>query len=870
MTIKNLRRVPAREYTIVLLFTSLLLPPSLRSQGRLIEAVRAQSPISVDGRLLEPEWSRPGVTGFVQRQPDEGAPATERTEVWFAYDDHALYVAVRLWDSAPDSILSRLVRRDEEFGSDHVLIGIDPNLDRNTAYFFGTNPSGSIHDGTIFDDNKSDYSYDPVWDVSTTRDDGGWTAEFRIPYSQIRFQNIEEHQWGVEVVRNIHRINEESYLVLHPRSDDVRVSRWSTLTGIRDIVPPPRVEVLPYVTATGKFLPDPAVGSFNLGRKDPFILGRDHVLHAGADVKVGLSGDFTLNATLNPDFAQVEVDPAVVNLTAYETYYQEKRPFFIEGSNILSFGRGGAASFVDFSWTDPSFFYSRRIGRAPQGTVTHEGFLNIPDRTTILGAAKVSGKTADGWSLAALAALTDREFGEVDSAGTRFSEEIEPLTMAAVVRAKKQFDDSQHAVGIIGTIVERDLSDPRLAQILSERALSFGIDGWSFLDEASEWVLTGWAGFTAVTGSSAYLQALQQAPGRWFQKPDAAHVDVDSGATTLAGWAGRAWLAKDKGNWRFSAAAGVISPGFESNDLGFHTYTDVINLNLYSAYLWFEPDDVFRTKSISVAVLREYNFGGRKIGDSYYLNLAAGLLSYWGGSIYLGYNAEVFDDRRTRGGPVMKSLSSWFGFLNLNSDLRKDVYGFLSLSADRGRSGGWDYSAGSTLSWKVSTALTLSAGPTYSRNHTIAQYIGAFDDSTATATYGTRYVFAVLDRKTLSAEFRMNWTFTPKASFQLYLQPYLTAGQYSRFETLARPGTFSFDPGTSTSDYDFNYRSLRANAVFRWEYLPGSTLYLVWTNEKSDLEMLNGMFSFSRDVSAMLRAQPTNVIALKVTYWLAP
>lgn len=870
MTTKNLRRVTTRECASVLLFAFILLPASLRSQVRTIEAIRAHSAISVDGRLLEPEWSRPGITGFVQRQPDEGAPATEQTEVWFAYDEHALYVAIRLWDSAPDSILGRLVRRDEEFGSDHVVIGIDPNLDRNTAYFFGTNPSGSLHDGVVYDDNKTDYSYDPVWDVSAMRDHAGWVAEFRIPYSQIRFQDLQEHRWGVEVFRKIHRTNEESYLILHPRNDEVRVSRWSTLTGIRGIVPPPRVEVLPYVATTGKFLPAPAVDVFNLGRKDPFVLGRDFALRTGGDVKVGLSGDFTLDATLNPDFAQVEVDPAVVNLTAYETYYQEKRPFFIEGSNILSFGRGGAASFVDFSWTDPDFFYSRRIGRAPQATVIHEGFQNIPDRTTILGAAKVSGTTADGWSLAALAALTDREHGEVDSAGTRFSEEIEPLTMAAVVRAKKQFNDSRQALGIIGTIVERDLSAPHLAPTLSKRAVSFGIDGWTFLDEASEWIVTGWTGFTAVTGSSGYLQALQQGPGRWFQKPDATHVDVDSSATTLTGWAGRAWLAKDKGNWRFSAAAGVISPGFESNDLGFHMYTDVVNLNLYSAYLWFDPDAVFRTKSVSVAILREYNFGGLKIGDSYYLNLAGELLSYWGGSIYLGYNGEVFDDRRTRGGPVMKSLSSWFGFLSLNSDLRKDVYGFLSLSADRGRSGGWDYSLGSTFSWKVSTALTLSAGPTYSRNHIIAQYIGAFEDSTATATYGTRYAFAVLDRRTLSVEFRMNWTFTPKASFQLYLQPYLTAGQYSRFETLARPGTFSFDPSPSTSAYDFNYRSLRTNAVFRWEYLPGSILYLVWTNEKSGLEMLNGRFSFSRDFSAMLRSQPSNVVALKVTYWWAP
>lgn len=871
MTIAKAWREPsALVRAAVIGLSSFTLPFLLSAQVRTFEAVRVTSPVFVDGVLNEPVWARAGISGLIQREPHEGEPASEKSEIWFAYDDDALYVAARLSDSAPDSILGRLVRRDAEFQSDFVRIGIDPNLDRNTAYYFGTNPSGSINDGIYYDDNKTDDSYDPIWDVAVGRDDRGWTAEFRIPFSQLRFEARENATWGVEVLRRIHRRNEESLLVLHPRNDDIRVSRWCLLTGLRNITPPPRIEIMPYAATTGKFLPAPPVAAFNQGRKDPFVFGRDYSLNLGADAKIGLSGDFTLDASLNPDFAQVEVDPAVVNLTAFETYYAEKRPFFIEGSSILAFGRGGAASFVDFNWTDPDFFYSRRIGRAPQGTVTHDGFQDIPDRTTILGAAKVSGKTNSGWSLAALTALTDGEYGEVDSAGTRFREQIEPLTAYAVVRGKKQFDGSRQAVGIIGTFVERDLSEPALAGGLSKRALSAGVDGWTFLDEANEWVLTGWSGFTRVEGSREYLLRLQQSPGHWFQKPDASHLKVDSGATSLTGWAGRAWLAKDKGNWRFSAALGAIHPGFESNDLGFHTYTDVINMNLYTAYLWFEPDPVFRTKSLSLAGLREYNFGGFKIGETYYLNAAGELLSYWGGSLYLGYNVEVYDDRRTRGGPLMKSLSSWFLFLSLYSDLREDVYGFLSLSADRGKSGGWDYSVSATLSWKISTALNLSVAPAYSRNYVVAQYLTAFPDPLATATYGTRYIFGVLDRKTLSAELRLNWTFTPKASFQLYLQPYFTAGDYGDFHSLARPATFSFDPFVYPGNPDFNFRSLRANAVFRWEYRPGSTLYLVWTNEKAHFEEQNGQFSLSRDFAAMMRSRPANVLALKLTYWWTP
>ncbi|MBI2618619.1 MAG: carbohydrate binding family 9 domain-containing protein, partial [Ignavibacteriales bacterium] len=335
------------------------------AQQRVLKVLPVQSPISVDGRLTESEWDRPGERGFIQREPFEGAPPTEETEVWFAYDQHALYVAVRMYDQAPDSIVERLVRRDEDFESDFIYIGLDPKFDRNTGYYFGTNPSGSIGDGVFYDDNKTDDSYDPVWDVAVHRDSLGWTAEFRIPYSQLRFPARDRYVWAVDVYRRIHRKNEELFLVLHPRNDDIRVSHWLPLTGIDGIQPPPRIELRPYVAFTRKFLQSPPVASFNQGRNDPFAFGRDYLGGAGADAKIGLSGDFTLDVSVNPDFAQVEVDPAVVNLTAYETFFAEKRPFFIEGSNILAFGRGGAASYIDLNWSDPSFFYSRRIGRAP-------------------------------------------------------------------------------------------------------------------------------------------------------------------------------------------------------------------------------------------------------------------------------------------------------------------------------------------------------------------------------------------------------------------------------------------------------------------------------------------------------------------------
>ncbi len=856
----------------VFLFPFLLSSSDLSAQqsGDPLNAVRVAGSVSIDGKLDEPVWQRTGKSGLIQREPREGEPSTERTDVWFAFDDHALYVAVRLYDHSPDSIVGRLVRRDDDFESDAIFVGIDPNHDRLTAYYFGTNPSAGKQDGIIYDDNKSDNSFDAVWDVGVQTDSEGWTAEFRIPFSQIRFSQSDKYVWGVEISRTIHRKKEESYFLYYPRNDEVRVSRWLELHGIEGIEPPPRIEVSPYLAATGKFLQPPAVDVFNAGRTDPFVFGRDYFGRLGADAKIGLSGNFTLDASVNPDFAQVEVDPAVINLSAYETYFYEKRPFFIEGSNILSFGRGGASDFTDFNWSDPAFFYSRRIGRAPQGSVTHSGFTDIPDRTTILGAAKVSGKTSDGWSVAALAALTNREFGVVDSAGSRFDEEIEPSTFYGIIRTQRNFEDSRQALGFIATLVERDARTPRTADFLNKRGLSFAVDGWTFLDAEKEWVVTGWTGLTSVSGTRSRITSLQRSAQHYFQKPDQDHLVLDSSATSLTGWAGRVWINKNKGNWRFNAAVGFINPSFESNDLGFHTYTDIINTHVWAGYTWYEPGPIFRRNSLGIAALEEFNFGGIKTGETVYLNADAELLSYWGGSVFLGYNTEFFDDRRTRGGPLMKSLPSKFIFLSFNSDTRRDFYGFLSLFADRGNSGGWDYSATLTLSWRVTKALNVSLGPSYSRNHSTAQYVEAVADSSAFSTFGTRYVFASLDQHSLSATLRINWTFTSTLSLQIFSQPFLSAGQYGEYKRLAAPGTFSFVPANASFSPDFNYKSLRANAVLRWEYLPGSTLYLVWTNEKTQYEAGNGAFRMGRDFSEMLRARPDNVFSLKVTYWWTP
>jgi len=888
------------------LFPLFILIPDLAGQNldEPVIAVRTGTPISIDGRLNELVWQRPGRGGLIQRQPNEGAPSTEKTEVWVAYDNEALYVAVKLYDLHPDSIIGRLARRDQDSESDEIGIGIDADHDRRTAKYFIVNPAGAIKDGTFFNDTQMDESWDGVWDVAVQKDVWGWSAEFRILYSQLRFPKSDHHTWGIEIFRLIKRRNEESYLVFYPLTERyaaiarflVRVSRWTELIGIEGIEPPPRIELLPYAAATGKFVQQPPVDAFNVGKTDPFKFKRKFPVNVGADTKVGLAGDVTLDLSLNPDFAQVEVDPAVVNLTAYETYYEEKRPFFIEGSNILSFGRGGATFLQDFYWTDPSFFYSRRIGRAPQGSVEHQGFDELPDRTTILGAAKVSGKITNSWSFAAVSALTDREYGEVDSAGVRFRDEIEPLTFYGVVRSLKEFNDARQAIGVLGTVVERNLRNDRMKGGLNDRAMSLGIDGWTFLDENKVWVITGWAGASSVMGTKERITDLQRSAQHFFQRPDAGYLGVDSSATTLAGWASRVWLDKVTGNWVFNAGFGAIHPKFETNDVGFLTRADYINGHIYLGYEWYEPEGIFRTKGITGAMIREYDFGGNKTAEGYRLFLSSQFLNYWSTNLSLAYDGDAYDDQRTRGGPLMKSLRSRSMAFNLSSDFRKSIYGSLNTSAGRGESGGWLYTAGLYFNWKASGNLSTSIGLDYSRVHGASQYIDAVVDSFAASTFGTRYVFGVIDQKQLSTTLRLNWTFTPKMSLQLFLQPLLSSGVYSSIMELAGPRTFSFNkygegtsaivpaggqyviypngptggiPSFTLNNPNFNFKSIRANVVFRWEYLPGSTLYLVWTNEKMDYEN-RGDFSLKRDVNRLMRTIPDNVFSLKITYWWSP
>lgn len=860
--------------------------PSLQ---KVVQAQRAGDPITIDGILSEPAWHSPAVTSLYQREPDEGKPATERTEIYLVHDDGALYVAARLFDSAPDSIVSRLVRRDVTVNSDDFAIYLDPYNDGRSGAYFGINAAGTLYDGILYNDDWDDNTWDGVWEGKAVIGSDGWTVEMRIPFSQLRFHAGSRQVWGVNFLREISRKNEKAYLAYTPKNESGFVSRFADLTGIDNIEPPRRLEVLPYVSTKAEYT--------RRAHNDPFNNGSRYSAGFGADMKFGIGGNLTVDATVNPDFGQVEVDPAVVNLSDVETFFTEKRPFFIEGSTIFEFGYGGSNNNWGFNWGSPNFFYSRRIGRKPQGSVPdNSDFSDVPAGTHILGAAKLTGKLGDSWNIGSINALTKRELADVDTGGHRFEHEIEPLTYYGIFRGQKEFDGGRQGLGFLSSISARSFSDNRLRDELNSSSLGFGIDGWTFLDSAKVWVITGWAGTTYIRGNHTRMLSVQRSSSHYFQRPDADHVEVDSSATHLQGYAGRIALNKQRGNFYVNAAFGFIDPSFNTNDLGFMWRNDLLNGHVVLGYRWTEPTGAYRRINLYVSHFRSYDFGGNQVWAGFWNNSYVQFTNYYSVQTWFAYNPETVSIRRTRGGPASLNPPGYEVGGFVSTDDRKDwilTFETNINNYERDADVGRYYSLG--VEYKPASNVSISLRPSYSSYRTSAQWITNMEDATAAHTFGTRYIFGALKQHEVSASIRLNWTFTPHLSLQMYLQPLISVGDYTEIKELARPMSYDFttygtdgstiarqgddyvvDPdgagpaGSFTvSDPNFNFKSLRGSAVLRWEYMPGSTIYFVWTQERTD-NSDPGRFRFGRDVRHLLRSQPDNIFLVKLSFWTNP
>ncbi len=868
-------------------------PPSPDSAvvTRQVRALRIPTPIAVDGSLNDPGWvSAERISAFVQRDPHEGAMPTESTVVLVAYDDAAVYIGARLYDAAPDSIVARLGRRDVFTNSDLFTAYLDPYHDRRSGFYFGINAAGTLYDGTLFNDDWDDDSWDGVWQGEARIDEQGWVVEMRIPYSQLRFSGGDVQVWGVNFRREIARKNEIDFHSPRLKNASGFVSRFADLVGIERIEPPRRLEVLPYVNAQAAYTQhEPG---------DPFNDGSTYTPAVGVDVRTALGSNLTLNATVNPDFGQVEVDPAVVNLSDVETFFGEKRPFFIEGLAIFDFGFGGASNYWGFNWPGPDMLHTRRMGRAPQGSTPGSTYEDRPEGVSILGAVKLTGKVGSRWNLGTLATVTAREYAQLydTTADLGSRKEIEPLTYYGVFRLQREFPEGRHGLGTMVTATVRDFDDPTLRDQISSSAITGGVDGWKFLDRDKEWVVTGWVAGSHVRGSESRITSLQRSSARYYQRPDAEQTSVDTNATSLGGWAARFHLNKQKGNWFSNSGVGLISPGFETNDLGFMSRSGVINMHAGAGHAWRNPGKVFRYRELMGALFQNYNWDGDVTGRGVWGNTWLQFLSYWSVGLNAAYNPPTLSDRRTRGGPLTRNDPGLELNVNLNSDRRKTIS--FGLWGGRYHQGSQDYDgwAGFDLRYRPAPNVSVTVGPSFSWSEEPGQYVTTYGDTTANVTYDARYVFAPLSYNEVAGNIRLNWTFTPRLSLELFAQPLISSGEYGTLTALRAPRTFDFDvygAGASTledstsyyyvdadgpggpaprvriNNQDFSFQSLRGNAVLRWEYLPGSTLYVVWTQSR-DASQASGAFRPRESLEHMVNAPADNIFMVKVSYWWNP
>jgi hypothetical protein len=846
-------------------------------------AVRARQAPRVDGQLDEEVWTAAPVSGgFWQVDPDEGEPGTQDTEFRVVYTDAALYIGVRAWDTEPDKIVTRLARRDEDVPSDWIVIAIDSYYDRRTAFAFFVNPAGVKRDQYIFDDGDDDESWDAVWDVATSTDSAGWTAEFRIPFSQLRFSAAERQVFGFQVVRVINRRNEEQHWRLMVKGEAGLVSRFGDLTGMEGVEPPRRVELLPYVAATGD--------RYLAQEGNPFATGADRTGRVGGDLYLGITSNLTLSATVNPDFGQVEADPAVVNLTAFETFFPERRPFFQEGLDVFRFpillGDGDGAN--------EQLFYTRRIGRRPQGWADPRGgYAEAVDWTTIIGAGKLSGKTASGWTMGLLGAFTAEESARViDGDGNAHSDIVEPRTGYWVGSLAKDFRGGLTQVGIFGTAVGRSIPRESNLQWLRSSAYSMATKfGHRFAND--RWHLDGWLSGSHVRGSPTAIDLTQRSSARFFQRPDNEHVTYDSTRTALSGFAGQFVFGKHAGD-KFVWATGVDtrSPGYEVNDAGFQREADRTIQFLWAQLRWLQPGKVFRRAQINFNQHTVWTWGWENVALGGNMNGWGQLRNYWSINAGINQNFEALSTGALRGGPAFIEPYSWSAWGGFNTDDRKDLSaGFNGSGHNEPESESWGYNLNPRVSWRAASYLDFGAGFRFSQGHNSWQYMTQQE-----AVGELRYFFGKLDQTISAMTFRGSIIFTPTMTLQLYAEPFVSTGRYLGYREVDDPkgatfadrftdytddqilvdanGNVGIDiDGSGTADIElgnpnFTYLSFRSNVVFRWEYMLGSTLFLVWQHGRFDVTDQQE-FEFGEGLNEMFRLPSRNTFVVKLNYWLS-
>ena len=842
-----------------------------RKQAR---AVRVQSgAVNVDGRLDDAAWrDAPPVTEFVQREPTEGAPPTDRMEVRFVYDDDALYVGARMYSDAP--IQAPMGRRDNGDQAEHLLVSLDTYLDRRTSTTFGTTATGVRLDRYFSSDRPwdADDSFDPVWQARTSMDAQGWSAELWIPFSQLRFTDRSPQVWGLNIQRWVPSRNEEVYWALVARTEERWASLFGDLQGIDGIAPSRRLELMPYVASSSHLIGD-------RDRNDPFTGGGNLEGRVGLDAKVGLGSNLTLEATVNPDFGQVEADPAEVNLSAFETFFDERRPFFVEGNDLLEGN-------VD------DYFYSRRIGAPPAGRVSGD-FVDFPGTSTILGAAKLTGRLESGLSVGMLGAITDEESARTFNFPSVFGRaKVAPRTTYGVTRLQQQFGSAGSTTALMATAVHRNLTagDP-LASLLTRNAFTLSSDSvLRFRD--GDYELQVNAGVTHIDGEAAAIDRVQRASARYLQRPDADYVNYDPRRTSMTGT--KLVASIDRSNaehWSWEVGTEIVSPEFETNDIGRLSLVDGIIGEAEIEYQETVPGRWWRQYSFTLSARNDWNYGGELQRSEFEPSVNITWPNFWQTELSGTINRRSQDERLTRGGPSMERPSDWEASFGVESSDASRTRGEFEVSYGRNEDGGLLFNASGGITMQPGSRWQLSIEPEYEREINTQQYVSALTGG-GLATYGGRYVFAHIDRSTYSTQFRWTYTFKPDLTLDFYGEPFAASGRYGHIGeliaarsrqlriygtdgttlTTLADGTRRVTDGAATftlRNTDFNVQSFRSNLVLRWEWRAGSTLYLVWQQD-AESELIAPDRVSVGDLFSSLGRRGDNFFAIKMSYWFSP
>jgi hypothetical protein len=801
-------------------------------------------------------------------------PATRRTEARVLFVGDAVYVGMRAFDS-PDSIVAPLMRRDARANYDMLEVLFDSFHDRRTAFHFGVNPAGVKFDIYHYDDAQTDISWDAVWDVAVSRDSLGWSAEFRIPLSQLRYSvPAGPATWGVNFYRNIGRRQEWSSWAPIPQSEGREVSRFGEIREIDSLVPARRREITPYVSASMTRAPGKSA--------NPFFRSSDFEGGAGVDAKLGVGNGLTFDLTVHPDFGQVEADPSEVNISGFETTFMERRPFFVENGKLFELSI--------YDSPDEILFYPRRVGRAPQVSADSTAlFAQEPSQTTIVTAAKLSGKTSNGLSVGLLEAVTGAASADViDTLGRRLRQLVEPATSYAVARVQKDLRAGKSAIGAMATAVNRfDLSTT--ASELHKAAYGAGLDFRHQFggDGGSTYEVFGALFAAAVHGSAHSIAETQRSSAHYFQRPDADHLSYDTTRTSLMGFGARLQFDRMTGRLRYGNAFYTRTPGFDINDIGIQKVADWSENFTWVGTRHVAPGAVFNNWSVYGNTWSWWTYGGERTFTQVNLDLEGELRNFWGSFVRVGRRFPAHT-LRLRGGPLFAEEGGWAVFGSFFSPQQKALRLNASYSLMRSDApGSRSLSFSPTVLWQPLTNATLTLGPTFSRDRSDIFYVAQ-----ASTDASSRYVLGALDRTTAAMTTRLDLAFSPVLTLQFYGQPFFSAGTYSDFKEVTAPRAPKyadrfrrFDPtlmdGVYTDDTDgngvadlefsdpsFNVKEFRSNAVLRWEYRPGSTFFLVWSQGRhSDADPTR--FALSRDASVLFRTVPENVFLVKVTRWMS-